>query len=470
MGNITISGILTLPTSGLAAGDKVRFTHKSTTGQTVDGSVSPDFTVPPDGTYSFDIQYGIVQIETWTFRNAKWINHGDAIVNIDQLATTLPDLIGNIVPVTPEQAIRYAAGETADPVLPTPEPLFFWRFNGAADAIEFVDLAAFGLPTLASLVTYDDKGNDVNAELTLINSQLTSGTNLLLNGAFDIWQDGDNFTDPDNIYTADMWIADQVVGGSGNGTVSRRDTPPGTDINGSTSTYFLRVNQTTAAGGNAVVLANRIEDVLPLGNATVTLSFSSKCDVNHTFNVQITQNFGSGGSADVTTSLSDLVITGGAGFARYEETFVVPSTSTKTVGAGSYLEIRFRNPTNGTFILDMANVKLEEEDGATQFSRAGNTIAGELSMCQRYYWRGSPSFADYYYGTTGLSAMTSGGFDFPTTMRDTPIVNQLDAGAASNCSFDDAPATVDNFRQRVTITSTGRYRLTNTEYEAIARL
>ncbi len=124
MASITISGILTIPTSGLAAGDKIRFTHKSTTGDTLLGAVSTDYLIPPDGSYTFELQYGLIQIDTWTFRNSKWVNQGTVTVNDDQTATTLPELLNSAIPATPLVAIRYQIGSLANPEYQTP-----WRLH-----------------------------------------------------------------------------------------------------------------------------------------------------------------------------------------------------------------------------------------------------------------------------------------------------------------------------------------------------
>ena len=62
MASITLSGTLLEPSGGFAVGDEIRFTHKSTTGETVQSSTSI-VTVDPIGAYSLDLQYGLVSVD-----------------------------------------------------------------------------------------------------------------------------------------------------------------------------------------------------------------------------------------------------------------------------------------------------------------------------------------------------------------------------------------------------------------------
>ena len=59
MANITLAGTLRDPNGDLAVGDKIRFTHKSTTGETVK-SASSILTIDPTGVYSIDLEYGLI--------------------------------------------------------------------------------------------------------------------------------------------------------------------------------------------------------------------------------------------------------------------------------------------------------------------------------------------------------------------------------------------------------------------------
>jgi len=112
---------------------------------------------------------------------------------------------------------------------------------------------------------------------------------------------------------------------------------------------------------------------------------------------------------------------------------VVPVASNKSFA------LSFNNniPDNQSYL---AGMKLEEGDTATLFTRAGNTLAGELAMCQRYYsvkW-GVGHFTfnqsnDYRYG-----------YSHPVQMRTTPAVSVV-TGVTANWNASYPGRTSNNF-------------------------
>ena len=108
MANITLAGTLRDPNGDLAVGDKVRFTHKSTTGETVK-SASSILTIDPTGVYSVDLEYGLVLVEYKDARSAQFENLGVATVNGTNPATTIPELLNALVPVSSAELIEFQA-------------------------------------------------------------------------------------------------------------------------------------------------------------------------------------------------------------------------------------------------------------------------------------------------------------------------------------------------------------------------
>lgn len=106
MAFITLAGTLRDPTSELAVGDQIRFTHKSTTGETVEGAVSV-LTIDPSGTYSKDLQYGLVLVEYKDVRTSQFKNLGVATVNDSNPATSIPELLNALVPVSSAELIEF---------------------------------------------------------------------------------------------------------------------------------------------------------------------------------------------------------------------------------------------------------------------------------------------------------------------------------------------------------------------------
>lgn len=106
MAFITLSGTLLDPNGDLAVGDQIRFTHKSTTGETVESAVSI-ITVNPAGTYLLDLQYGLVLVEYKDIKNPQFKNLGVATVNSTNPATTIPELLNALVPVSSAELIEF---------------------------------------------------------------------------------------------------------------------------------------------------------------------------------------------------------------------------------------------------------------------------------------------------------------------------------------------------------------------------
>ena len=108
MANITLAGTLRDPNGDLAVGDKIRFTHKSTTGETVK-SASSILTIDPTGVYSVDLEYGLILVEYKDARNSQFENLGVATVNGTNPATTIPELLNALVPVSSADLIEFQA-------------------------------------------------------------------------------------------------------------------------------------------------------------------------------------------------------------------------------------------------------------------------------------------------------------------------------------------------------------------------
>jgi hypothetical protein len=176
----------------------------------------------------------------------------------------------------------------------------------------------------------------------------------------------------------------------------------------------------------------RIEDVRTFANQTVTLSFYAKADSTRTLNGFIQQNFGSGGSATVSTSFSigaDVT----TAWTRFTATIVIPSISGKTIGAGSYLQLRLDPQAANGCVMDFWGVQIEAGSVATPFQTATGTVQGELAACQRYF----------YNFTTNASADTNNPVvrvatttailpvNLPVPMRSAPTLSSIASGAST---------------------------------------
>ena len=242
-------------------------------------------------------------------------------------------------------------------------------------------------------------------------ADFAAGKNAIINGDFRIWQRGTSISLTNNTtaYTTDRWYV-YTSFSAGSSSLSQQTFTPGTaPVAGYEGFYFARFT----AGSTATYfeLGQRIEDVRVFAGQTATLSFWAKASTNTTLSSTLLQNFGSGGSSQVSVSGASHSVT--TSWTRFTATISVPSISGKTVGTSSYLAFTLAaNSLTGSQTIDIWGVQLEPGSVATGFETATGTLAGELQAAQRYYWRSSATStintAHYgmgiAYATTGVLA------------------------------------------------------------------
>ena len=267
----------------------------------------------------------------------------------------------------------------------------------------------------------------------LTSSQLGGRRNVVINGGFQCWQRATSITASG--FSTDRWRS--TTGSGGAMTVSRQEFAEGQTDVPSNPKYFFRHAQTTAftnTGYNSD--RTRIEDVRTLAGQQCTLTWYMKADANRTVRVNITQDFGGGGSpsSDVETAIvSSQAIT--SSWAEYTVTFTMPSISGKTIGSDedSFIELGFdyRAEVNNTFTIDIANVQLEA-GAPTPFEN--RSFGEELALCQRYYRTigdRTSSHTNYLYNAAAQDATdaTSGLYPFPIHMRTGPTMETTGTAA-----------------------------------------
>jgi hypothetical protein len=254
-----------------------------------------------------------------------------------------------------------------------------------------------------------------------------AGKNKIINGDFGIWQRGTSltYTTSGLNYLADRFFSWTI--GTLNITVSRQAFTPGTaPVAGYESQYFLRNAVTSLSGQSIQAVGQRIEDARTFAGQTATFSFYAKADASRTYTARVIQNFGSGGSTEVATSLGSYSVT--TSWQRFSVTVAVPSVSGKTIGTSSFLMLLLDGPSNTANTLDTWGWQLERGSKATPFQTAsGGSPQAELAMCQRYCFKVTNDGNDKAIASGGYYASTVfiGTLNFPT-MRTAPtgtIVN-----------------------------------------------
>jgi hypothetical protein len=245
-----------------------------------------------------------------------------------------------------------------------------------------------------------------------------AGKNKLINGDFGIWQRGTTFTDPaGGSYLADRMRYSTSTAAAGSITISQQTFTPGTaPVAGYEAQYFLRSVLTTVGSATAIFFTNMVEDVRTLAGQTATFSFWAKSDSNRTQPAPtIEQQFGSGGSSAVDTTLTSFNTT--TSWQRFSFTLTLPSISGKTIGTGNHLRVRIlQNLTSGN-TLDIWGEQLEAGSVATAFQTATGTLQGELAACQRYYQQYAGGLGVPYNGVANSATTLMTYLAIQPTMR-----------------------------------------------------
>jgi len=294
-----------------------------------------------------------------------------------------------------------------------------------------------GIITPAELSTgapsWDSSGNLTN--VASVNAGPLAGfRNAIINGNFDIWQRGTSFTGSE--FTADRWRSSQV---GSTCTTSRQTFTLGQADVPNNPAYFFRSAVTSLAGaGNLAVVVQKIESVRSFADQQVTLSFWAKADAAKDIAIEISQNFGTGGSP--SASIDTATVTKRSLTTSWQKiiyTFTFPSISGKTLGtnnddfvsvniwfdAGSNFNSRTDSlgQQSGTF--DIAQVQIEAGPVATPFER--RPIGTELALCQRYYETSGTSLfsqASLFRGYVVSGAVYSVRTNFKVEKRAAPTV------------------------------------------------
>jgi len=312
---------------------------------------------------------------------------------------------------------------------------FVWVTSDDANAIQntIVDakgdlIAASAADTPARLAV----GN--NGETLVADSSTSTGLryqgvsavkpNFAVNGNFDFWQRGTSFTASG--YTADRWYASI----SGTTTVAQESTivPDG-------STYALKWTTGAATSYAEIYNAFEAQDVNALGGKTITVSVKVRAQASFasTFRLRLqtntTANTQTGGAWTTVVTTDETPST--SAFTTVTATYAVP---VGTKGLRIALQPAAAQASGTGLYLGQA--QLEVGSSATAYKYAGNTLAGELAACQRYYYRtGGQSTSNFgmiaqgsAYSTTSILALTP----LPVEMRVEPTAIDFSLIAAND--------------------------------------
>lgn len=274
-----------------------------------------------------------------------------------------------------------------------------------------------------------------------------AGKNKIINGDFTLNQRAFTSNTTTATYNFDRWLQ-QNSGGSFTVTPQSFTAGAAPVAGYEAATFVQGITATQSAAGDYAIITQRIEDVRTFAGTSVTISFWAKANTGTPkIGVELQQNFGSSGSPSAAVSTPAGSITLTTSFARYSVTVAVPSISGKTIGSAvntSYLELNLWTSAGATFATRASTigiqnftasiwgVQVEYGSKATPFQTAsGDSIQGELAMCQRYYWRWN---ANTNFATCGIGAASSTTTGVITVLHPVPmrtVVSAID-GSANN--------------------------------------
>jgi hypothetical protein len=313
---------------------------------------------------------------------------------------------------------------------------------------------------LASILTASSS-MATDTEVSAVSAQIpanVAGKNFVINGGMDIAQRGTSLTGV-NGYSLDRWL---VNGFGTNSNISVGQYLISTLIPG--LRYYMRVAPTTSNTQNFWISQSlETHEVIRLASKQVTLSFYHRMPFAFTGTWSAAVSFSTGTDANLhypaaSTTIFAENLSGTAAWQRYTKTFTVPANATSLA-----IQLQSTNNVLSTAMFDLTGVQLEIGSVATDFSRAGGDIQGELAKCQRYYSTSIATgftitdFSGMNQGSSSAVAWCSPGstndaftnIQYPVPMRSAPTFNIYSAGNRTSGSMRDnvtgSDITVSNY-------------------------
>jgi len=271
--------------------------------------------------------------------------------------------------------------------------------------------------------------------------------NKIINGNFDLenYDAGGSVGNLNGYGLFDRWRHSYV--GSANSLAQVSFTPGQTDVPGE-PTYYLRAGATPVVGAsNYARSEQRIESVRTLAGQQCTLSFYAKASTGtRDISVELVQNFGTGGSAEVNASVNSNLVskkTLTTTWTKYTFTVTLPSITGKTIGTSNddYLGVLFWYDAGSSFNtrtnslgqgsstnVHIAQVQVAAGNAATTFDNRPKHV--ELAMAQRYFERVSSTGGGVCFAIPQGSAFQSNYF-YKVPKRGTTTFSLASAQGAS---------------------------------------
>jgi hypothetical protein len=277
--------------------------------------------------------------------------------------------------------------------------------------------------------------NDLSGTVnTLSGTQIASGKNALINGAFEVWQRGTSSSG--NAYIADRWYSALI---SGTGTFAQETTIVPT---GQTNSMKFTASATAQP---ALYQAIETTNAIRFAGQTVTVSALVAASTSTGFTIDVQHSASTDNS--VTGSWTSITATSGGTATATSTTFVPISGVYAIPSTAKSLRVRIFTTSTiaNTVVVYFDNAQLELGSTATSFTRNATTFQGELAACQRYYYRITITGTNKALAT-GSAWGTAGNLiqhPFPVVMRIAPTALEQ-SGTASHYANLNATANLNN--------------------------
>lgn len=276
-----------------------------------------------------------------------------------------------------------------------------------------------------------------------------NGDNIVINDHFNLWEEGNSFSlSSASRYTANLWRAVSGTGGVLNVTRQAHNNSIFNLVGN--QRYYLRFELTTGPSSGTPQFCQRIPNVGLYAGNTITISTTLRGPVVQPISVYVVQNFGSGGSTEVTTLAGSITYT--SNWTDYHLTLTVPSINGKSLGsAGDYLEIRYQGPLSAPYTVDFARCWVSP--GTQPAVIRPRSPAQEWLLSRQFYRQSYPPGTIAGTATTLGAKITSVGatlvgsnrilvrdtVEWDTPMRATPTMAYYDlAGTLDRVTTDGA--------------------------------
>jgi hypothetical protein len=299
-----------------------------------------------------------------------------------------------------------------------------------------VDGTVLSTATRTNAILDASGGNTATINTVPLRPGVLDPDNRIINGAFDFWQRGTSSTSAGYV-AADRWQNSQ---NGGTVTQSRQAFTLGDTLGTNSPAYFLRQTVSGQSLTNHYALIQQpIEGVRSYAGQTITvLGWARRSSGSGNMAVEVTQNFGTGGSPSSEVLVAGQTVTLTSSFAPFALTFNVPSITGKTLGtngndsctvnfwtsAGSSLNDRTNSLGLQTIGVDLWGVHIKVGTHTTSAVDLYKQpeLGPELARCQRFYYR---SEEDGFARVGVVPAITTNRESpvfFGVTLRATPSV------------------------------------------------